>query len=413
MPHLLSLHEILAARARIRDGVEYTPAPFSPALSELTGCRIFCKLDHMQRTGSFKERGARNALLCLDPAQQKAGVIAASAGNHALGLAWHGRLLGIHVTVVMPRFAPLIKVETCRRMGAHVVLEGHSFAEARQAADRMAAESGAVYINGYDDPAILAGQGTLALELLEQIPGLDAVIVPIGGGGLLAGVATAIKALRPSVRIIGVEASHVASWHSAVAAKHPVATAMHPTLADGLAVPCVGVNAFASAAGKVDRLCLVEESDIALAILRIVELEKSVVEGAAATTLAALLAHPELTEELQGLNTALLFCGGNIDPTILSRILQKGLAADGRICRISSLISDRPGGLARFTAIMASTGAGILDVFHDRTFSGPDVSAVRIVCTAETRDRAHINELLAALIADGFHPSLIPHTDHS
>jgi threonine dehydratase len=397
--------DILDARERIRGGVAVTPCVFSPALSDLTGCRIWVKLDNQQRTGSFKERGARNALLRLDPARRARGVIAASAGNHALGLAYHGGQLGVPVTVVMPRFAPLVKVSTCRRFGANVIQHGENFREAGEHARALAAEKGLTYVNGYDDPDIIAGQGTMGLEILEQCPGVDAIVCPVGGGGLVAGVALAVKSLRPEVQVIGVEGAHVASWHAALAAGHPVRTEMTPSLADGLAVPEVGANAFAVGRDRIDRTVLVDERHIALAILRALELEKSVVEGAAATPLAALLAGQ--LPELAGRTVVLLFCGGNIDPTVLGRVINKGLAADGRLCRFTALISDRPGGLARLATLIAGTGAAIVDVSHDRTFSGPDVFAVRVVVTAETRDESHIREILDGIRAAGMECGLV------
>jgi threonine dehydratase len=395
----ITLEDVRAAHARIRDGVEATPFSPSAALSSLTGCQVWVKPDNQQRTGSFKERGARNALLQLDAAARAQGVIAASAGNHALGLAFHGGLLGIPVTVVMPRTAPLIKAETCRRFGARVIQHGDNFREAGEEAHRLAAGESLTYVNGYDDPAVIAGQGTVGLELLEACPQLEAVIVPIGGGGLIAGVALAVKSLRPEVQVLGVEGDHVASWHAAVRAGRPVRTEPLPSLADGLAVPEVGANAFALARDRVDGLGLVTERDIALAILRALELEKTVVEGAAATSLAALMAG--CFPDLRGRVVGLLFCGGNIDPTVLGRVIHKGLAADGRLVRFTALISDRPGGLARLAARLAEMGAGIVDVTHDRAFSGPDVFAVRVVVTAETRDAGHARDLLARLREDG------------
>src|SRR5260370_820646 len=236
--------DIQAAAARIAGHVVESPCPRSIPLSEATGIEIFCKLEYLQRTGSFKERGARNALLLLSPEQRKLGVIAASAGNHALGVAYHAQLLSIPATVVMPRFAPLTKVVNCRRLGAEVVLDGANIGEARARADQIAARHGLSYINGFDDPAIIAGQGTIGLEIAAQVPDLDAVIVPIGGAGLIAGVALALKTLKPSVNIIGVEPERAASFTAALAAGHPVQIEMQPTLADGLTVPSAAANAF-------------------------------------------------------------------------------------------------------------------------------------------------------------------------
>ncbi len=402
LPFLMpvALEDILAARRRIGDAVARTSCLESIPLSEITGARIFCKLDNLQRTGSFKERGARNALLLLDAERRRRGVVAASAGNHALGLAYHGALLGIPVTVVMPRFAPLIKVATCERLGARVVLDGKSFQDAREKADALAAAHGYAYIHGYDDPAIIAGQGTIALEILEQVPDVEAIVCPIGGAGLIAGVAVAVKALKPSARVIGVEAVATASFQPALDAGRPVRIQCGHTLADGLAVSIVGENAFELARDRVDKVVRVTEDDLALAILRIVEHEKLVVEGAGAAPLAAFLAGT--LPELAGKKTALLFCGGNIDPAILSRVIEKGLVADGRLGRFIVTISDRPGGLAALAQAIAQAGASIKDVAHDRAFAGADVAAVRAIVTVETRDRAHLDSVRAQLEAAGF-----------
>src|SRR5881394_2036075 len=275
MAGAISLEEIQAARKRIEGAVYYSPCPSSIPLSELTGMKVFTKLDYEQRTGSFKERGARNALAQLPEDQQKRGVIAASAGNHAQALAYQGKLLGIPATVVMPKYAPLIKIGNCEKLGATVVLHGKDFSEAKAHAHEMAKEKGLAYVDGYDDPAIIAGQGTMGLEIVEQTPDLDAVIVPVGGAGLLAGVSLAVKTLRPNVKIVAVEAENVPSFSAALEAGKPTEIAMHPTLADGLAIPQVGSNAFRIAKPLVDLAVSVTEEQIALAILRLVELEKS------------------------------------------------------------------------------------------------------------------------------------------
>ena len=395
----VTLDDIRAAQQRIAGAVYISPCQESLALSELTGCKIICKLDSLQRTGSFKERGARNALLLLSPEQQARGVIAASAGNHALALACHGRSLGIAVTVVMPRFAPLIKVATCRRFGANVVLHGENFAEAKAKADELAAAEHFTYIHGFNDPAVIAGQGTIGLELLDQAPNLDAVIVPVGGGGLIAGVSLAIKSLRPAVRVIGVESDLMPSYTRSLAAGEVVACPAQPTLADGLATTRLGANAFAIARQHVDRVITVSEELIAFSILRLLELEKSVVEGAAAAPLAGLLSNQ--LPELKGKSVALLLCGGNIDPLVLGRVIEIGLAADGRLARLVATISDRPGGLAHLAALIAKSGASIQQIAHDRVYSGPDVSSVRVVCDVETHDQQHIHDLKESLKAHG------------
>ncbi len=398
----VTLAEIRAARRRIASGLLKSPCPESIPLSEITGSRVACKLDNLQRTGSFKERGARNALLLLSPSARKRGVIAASAGNHALGLAYHGQLLGIRVTVVMPENAPLIKIATCERLGARVVVRGEDFAAARAGADRLAAEEGLAYVHGFDDPAIIAGQGTMGLEILEQVPDVEAILCPIGGAGLIAGIGTAVKSVRPDVQIIGVESEATASFTAALKARKPVTIPRVPTLADGLAVLRVGDHAFSLACRCVDKVVRVSEEWIALAILRLLELEKTVVEGAAAAPLAALMAGA--VPQLRGRKVVLCVCGGNIDPAILGRVIEKGLVHDGRLARFTVRISDRPGGLAELSRVIAQAGASIKDIAHDRAFSGPDVSAVHAVCTVETRDPRHVRALLRTLRAKGFPP---------
>jgi threonine dehydratase len=396
---VVSFADIEAARERSKGAVYYSPCLPSIPLSELTGMEIFCKLDNLQRTGSFKERGARNVLSQLPPDQKERGVIAASAGNHGQALAYQGKLLGVPATVVMPKHAPLIKVSNCQKLGARVVLHGKDFAEAKTRAHEIAAKDKLAYIDGYDDPAIIAGQGTMGLEILEQVPKVDAVIVPVGGAGLIAGVSLAMKTKRPKVKIIAVEAENVASFSAALKAGKPTRIDMQPTLADGLAIPQVGKNAFEIAKSRVDRTVIVSEEQIALSILRIVELQKGVVEGAAATSLAACL-----SGGLRGLarkRVVLLLCGGNIDPNVLSRVIERGLVADGRLSRFVAVISDRPGGLADLTTQIAASGASIKQVVHDRAFAGSDVSAVHVLCTVETRHRDHLAMLRKKLREHG------------
>ena len=395
-PNLTTFRDIEEAVGRIKGAVYESPCRQSIPLSELAGMKIYCKLDNLQRTGSFKERGARNALAQLPPEQQKKGVIAASAGNHAQALAYQGRLLGVPATVVMPRFAPLIKINNCQKLGATVVLHGNDFAEAKARAHEIAAEKGLAYVDGFDHPAIIAGQGTMGLEIITQVPDVEAVVVPVGGAGLLAGVSLAVKTLRPQATIIAVEAEHVASFSAALRAGKPTRIATQPTLADGLAIAQVGANAFATAAPLVDRILVVSEEQIAISVLRILELEKGVV--------AACLAGQ--VPELAGKRVVLLFCGGNIDPNVLSRVIERGLVADGRLSRFTAVISDRPGGLADLTAQIAAAGASIKQVVHDRAFASPDVSAVNVLCTVETRDRAHLEELLARLRDHGVRTSV-------
>lgn len=395
----VSLPEIVAARSRLQGAVTRTACVESAALSELTGAQIFCKQEHLQRTGSFKERGARNALAQLSPEQAQAGVIAASAGNHALGLSWHGRSLGVPVTVVMPRFAPLVKVARCRQFGAEVVLHGDTFDEARSEADRLAAERSLTYIHPFDDPRVIAGQGTLAFEILEQVPDAEAILIPVGGGGLLAGMATVLHALKPDLQIIGVEPANAACFAAGLSAEAPVRVSTRFTLADGLAVAEAGRHTLAIARPLVQRMVQVGEEQLALAMLRLAEMEKSIIEGAGAAGLAALLGGG--LPELRGRRVVLLLTGGNIDPLAHSRVIERGLAADGRIYRFDALISDRPGGLAHLSAVLAAAGSNVTEIVHNRTFAGPDLSRVHVLCTVETRDRAHIAEIQQSLAENG------------
>lgn len=407
----VTLDDIVAARGRIAGGVERTACVHSPALSRLTGCEVFVKLEYQQRTGSFKERGARNALLQLSSAARKGGVVAASAGNHALALAWHARDLGIPVTVVMPKVAPLVKQARCRELGARVLIHGANIAEAKDLADKLVADEGLAYVHGFNDAAIIAGAGTVGLEVLEEVPDLDAVIVPIGGGGLIAGVGIAVKALRPEVAVIGVEPKRAASFLRALADGTPHRIKMEPTLADGLAVPEVGKRAFELARTRVDRVVAVDEEAISLAILRLVEMQHGVVEGAGASALAALFT--DELKDLAGKKVVLLLCGGNIDPLVLARVIEHSLAVDGRLVQFDATISDRPGGLADLAAAIAATGASVQDIRHERVFGGPDISRVRVACVVEVRDSRHADALQEALRSHGVivHERVRPHRE--
>jgi threonine dehydratase len=395
----LTLADVERARARIAGGIYESPCVESIPLSQLTGAHVYCKLDYLQRTGSFKERGARNALELLSPAQRRAGVVAASAGNHALGVAYHASLLDIPATVVMPRFAALIKVTNCRALGATVVLHGQDVSEARAKAEALAQAQGLTFLHPFDNLDVMAGQGTMALEILEQSPNIDAIVTPVGGGGLIAGIATVVDALRPHVEVVGVESESAPCLVAALAAGTPVTVDLKASLADGLAVSRVGDQPFAVIKDLVKRVVTVDEASIAQAILRLIELEKSVVEGAGATPLAAFLAGK--LGHLAGKRVVLVLCGGNIDITMLDRVIEVGLVADGRLARFTVSITDRPGGLARLADVIASTGVSIKEIVHDRAFSGPDLSEVRVVCVVETTGRSHIEELHRALAAAG------------
>ncbi|MFA6960579.1 MAG: threonine/serine dehydratase [Opitutaceae bacterium] len=320
-PPLLTLDDVLHAHSRVAGGVRVTPCAPSARLSELAGMEIIAKHDYLQATGSFKERGARNALACLPPDLRARGVVAASAGNHALGLAWHGRELGIPVTVVMPRNAPRVKANRCHTLGAHVVLHGDTYDEASTYARAFAASQGLAYIHPFDDLNVIAGQGTLALEALLAEPDVDAFVVPVGGGGLLAGVATVVKALRPDVRVIGVEPAHAAGLAAARHAGHPVRTATLPTLADGLAVAQTGAHTFAHAQAFVDDVVTVSEDDLTLALLAAHEAHGVTLEGAGATALAACLSGR--LPSLAGKRVLVALTGANIDPANHARALRR------------------------------------------------------------------------------------------
>jgi len=329
----VKFEDIVRAHHRIRSGVVRTECSPSHWLSQLTGCNLYFKKEQLQFTGSFKERGARNAIMSLDHEQRKAGVIAASAGNHALALAWHGPQLDVPVTVVMPTVAPMTKVSNCRAFGANVIIRGAHIGEAKEwALTGDPSLASMTYINGYDDPEIIAGTGTIGIELLEQLPNVDAIVVPVGGGGLIAGIALAAKTLNPNVKVIGVEPRRCASYTAALEAGRPVAVSVLPTLADGLAVPQVGSHAFAVARRWVDEVVVIDEKDVALAVLRLVETQKMVVEGGGATGLAALLPGGPLDrQDMKGKNVVVPLCGGNIDVNVLGRVIERGLAADGRL----------------------------------------------------------------------------------
>ena len=395
----VDLDQIRAARERIRADIYHSPCPYSLSLSRLCDAQVYCKLDHLQMTGSFKERGARNRLLGLTEAQRRGGVVAASAGNHALGLAYHGQLLGVPVTVVMPSFAPLVKVTNCRSFGATVIQHGESFADAVAEATQLAEATGRPFISAFDHPDTINGQGTMGLEILEDVPDVEAIVVPVGGGGLIAGIGTVVKSLRPEVAVLGVEPTNAASLTAALAAGRPVKAPTRPTLADGLAVAEVGQRCFEIIRRVVDGVVLVDEPQIAQAVVRLLEMEKTVVEGAAATPLAALTG--PLRDQLAGRRVVLCLCGGNIDVTVISRIIERGLAAEGRLCRIDVAVSDRPGSLARLLAVIADAGASIKEVEHDRQFGPADVADVAISCVVETRDAEHVRQVRHAVVAAG------------
>eukprot|EP00039_Didymoeca_costata_P001616 m.53832 g.53832 ORF g.53832 m.53832 type:complete len:466 (+) comp10883_c0_seq10:117-1514(+) len=395
----VSFADVVRAEQAIGGGILHHPCRRSYFLSRLLGMNIYLKLDLHQLTGSFKERGARNALISLTEEQKERGVIAASAGNHALALAWHGYSLGIPVTVIMPKGAPLAKVEKSRSFGANVVLHGDHIGDAKEDAETNPNYEGLTYINGYDDKPIIAGAGTVGLEMLREVPDLDAVIVPVGGGGLLAGIGLVAKELKPECLVIGVEPINCPSMSKALEANMPVRVDPKSTLADGLAVPQVGSRAFSIAKNCTDHIVTVSESQIALSILRLVEHEKLTCEGGAAASIAALLPEGPLSKPLQGKTVVVNLCGGNIDTTTLGRVLDRGLAADGRLVRFRMTVSDKPGGISNLAQVLKEAGASIKDIFHERAWLSSPIDTVQVVCVIEVTDREHGDNVRAALSA--------------
>lgn len=393
--------DVAEAAYRIREGVQRTPCETNRRCSELVGCEVSFKDEFRQFTGSFKERGARNALLQLPEERRRRGVVTASAGNHALALAYHARQLGIPCTCVMPTVAPLTKVSRCDSFGAKVRQMGEHIGEARTFADTLVQSEGLTYINGFDDPAIIAGAGTMAIEILEQAPDLSAIVVPVGGGGLIAGIATVVKTLAPHVLVIGVEPTECASLTAAMEAGMPVAVPYTSTLADGLAVPKMGSNAFEITSELVDKVVSVAESSIALSVLRLLEHRSTLIEGGGAVGFAALL-EPEILAELRGKKVCVPLCGSNIDISTVSRVIERGLAADGRLVRFAVTVSDRPGGIARLSSLVHGVGASFKDIHHERAWVQTDLFAVQVHCVVETTGPAHMAMLRVALEDAGY-----------
>jgi threonine dehydratase len=401
----LTLADVKAARERLNGAIYRTPCARSETLSRQTGQSIFLKLENLQMTGSFKERGALNKIATLTPEEAEGGVIAASAGNHAQGVAHHATQRGIRSVIVMPLATPLVKVQATRGFGAEVVLHGANYDEACEEATRRCRAEGMTFIHPFDDPLVMAGQGTIGLELLEQIENLEAVVVPIGGGGLIGGVACAVKESKPDVRVIGVQTSRLPSMKEALLAHHPVTLEPATTIADGIAVRRAGEVTFPVVERYVDEIVTVNEDEIAAAILTLLEREKTLAEGAGAAGLAAVLQRrtslPAFTR------TAVIVGGGNIDVTLLSRIIERGLVQDGRLIRLRIHLLDRPGALADLTQIIAAHRANIVDTLHNRAYYGVNLGDTVIDITMETRGREQVEELLAALTAAGYKHSRV------
>jgi threonine dehydratase len=403
---MVTLQDILAARDRIRTVLRPTPCPQSDYFTEQLACAsVSFKMENLQRTGAFKERGALNKLLTLTPAERERGVIAASAGNHAQGVAYNALRLGIKATIVMPERTPLIKVTRTRDdYKARVVLKGTHFDEAYAEALRLQKEQDLVFVHPFNDPHVIAGQGTIALELLEQCPQLDMVVVPIGGGGLISGIACALKETNPRIRVVGVQTSTLSSMRESMRAGRVVEVAAGTTIADGIAVKKPGELTFAMVQKYVDYIVTVDEEEIASAILALLEQEKSVVEGAGAVGLAALL--NGRIPDAHGKHVTVLLSGGNIDMNVISRIIERGLVKAGRLVQLTARLPDRPGMLARLTTLLAEQRANIVEIHHNRAFSHAGLGEAMVEVTLETTGRGHIQELIHALTQHGIQVSV-------
>ena len=395
----VTLTSIQTARARIGDAIHVSPCQLSHHLSELTGLPLHLKLENLQRTGSFKERGALNKLLTLCETERSRGVIAASAGNHAQGVAFHATSRGIRAQIVMPLATPQIKVAATRGYGAEVILHGASYDEACEEALRRSVEQGRTFIHPFDDAEVISGQGTIGLELLEQVPDIEAVVVPIGGGGLISGIGCALKETNPRIRVIGVEPERLPSMLRAREAGHPVTISAEATIADGIAVRRAGDLTLPLVSRYVDEIVTVDDEEIASAILLLLEQEKTLAEGAGAAALAAVV---QSKTNLRHRRTVVLVCGGNIDVTLLAKIIERGLVKDGRLLRVRVYLQDRPGALLQLTQILARERANIVETVHNRAYYGVSLGETVIDVTLETRGAAHITAISHALREAGF-----------
>ena len=399
---MIHLNDIQAAAARLQSHLLRTPCVASRTLSDITGAQVFLKFENLQFTASFKERGACNKLAQLTPLERQRGVIAMSAGNHAQGLAYHAQRLGLRAVIVMPRFTPGIKVERTRSFGAEIVVYGDTLDEARSHALTLAAQQQLTFVHPYDDADIVAGQGTVALEMLQDVPELDTLVVAVGGGGLIAGMATAAKAIQPGIEIIGVQTTRFPAMFNAIkGTQHPQGSS---SIAEGIAVGTPGKIPQAIIARLVDDLLLVDEGDIEQAIVMLLEVEKTLVEGAGAAGLAALLKYPE---RFKGKKVGLVLCGGNIDPLLLAAIIERGMVRAGRLARIRVSARDVPGTLAKITTTVAEAGANIDEVHHQRAFTTLAAQNVEVELVIQTRGPQHIADVLAQLLAAGLEAQLV------
>jgi threonine dehydratase len=395
----VSIADIEAARRVVAGHVLRTPMLPAPRLSALTGAEVFVKYENLQVTNSFKERGARAKLASLSAADRSRGVIAMSAGNHAQAVAYHAASMGIAATIVMPVMTPFVKVAVTKSYGAQVLLDGETISEAQARAEAEAHERGLIWVHPYDDPHVIAGQGTVALEMLEEVPGLEVLAIPIGGGGLIAGIATAAKAIKPAIEIIGVESALYPSMWNAIHGESRASGGA--TLAEGIAVKNVGALTLPIVRALVSDIVLVDEEHIERAVNAYLTLQKAMAEGAGAAGLAAMLAEPA---RFKGKRVGLVLCGGNIDPRILASIMVRELERDNRIVSFRLTIADRPGLLGQIATTLGRLGANILEVDHRRLFLDVPAKGARLDVTVETRDAAHAEEILATFKAEGFAP---------
>lgn len=394
---MIELADIRAAAARLQGHVLNTPCVESRTISQIAGAQVFLKFENLQFTASFKERGACNKLVQLSDAERRRGVIAMSAGNHAQGVAYHAQRLGLHAVIVMPRFTPGVKVERTRSFGAEIVLHGDTLDEAREHALALAARRQLIFVHPYDDEAIIAGQGTTGIEMLEAVPSLDTLIVAVGGGGLISGIAVAAKAMKPGIEVIGVQTLRFPNMYNAV--KHQSLPQGGSTIAEGIAVGTPGRLTQAIIEKYVDDVVLVDEGDIEQSIVMLLEIEKTLVEGAGAAGLAALLKEPQ---RYHGRKVGLVLGGGNIDPLLLAAIIERGMVRAGRLARIRVSARDVPGSLAKITGIVSEAGANIEEVHHQRAFTMLAAQNVEIELVIQTRGREHIQGVLDALHIGGF-----------
>jgi len=400
---MVTLSQIQAALGRVRQSIHVSSCTRSETFSELTGNSIYLKLENRQRTGAYKERGALNKLLSLTPEERSQGVIAASAGNHAQAVAYHASRLGIRARIVMPLATPLIKVSATRGYGGDVVLHGANYDEAYDEALRLSAQDHLTFVHAFNDDVVIAGQGTLGLELLEQHPDLEAVIVPVGGGGLIGGIGCALKETNPRIQVIGVQPARLSSMKAALAEGEPVTLPAAVTIGDGIAVRRAGERTFPLIQKYVDDIVTVEEEEIANAVLLLLEREKILAEGAGAAALAALVNHRiPLIKDHSAKKIVVVVSGGNIDVTLLARIIERGLVKDGRLVRLRVHLPDYPGALHRLTGILAQHRANIVETSYDRAYHNVNLGDTAIDITMETRGPDHIAELISALSANGY-----------